>query len=107
MRISDWSSDVCSSDLPIRLNGRVLLRRNTGFLECDFARYVDAFRVVGQYLAFNTVFERRNDGSTVGVVFGVGGKYKLDVERQPQFESTYLDIFLLKHVEKRYLYAGL
>src|SRR3546814_13754071 len=26
MRISDWSSDVCSSDLPIRKQGEILVR---------------------------------------------------------------------------------
>src|SRR3546814_18373436 len=30
MRISDWSSDVCSSDLPLRLNGDVFAKLVTG-----------------------------------------------------------------------------
>src|SRR3546814_6897589 len=33
MRISDWSSDVCSSDLPVLQHGQRLLRQSLAILE--------------------------------------------------------------------------
>src|SRR5690606_29051480 len=72
-----------------------LLGGNTRFLEGDLPGNLDALRVVGQYLAFDPVLERRDDGATVGIILGVGRKYELDIEWQTQLEAPNLDIFLL------------
>src|SRR3546814_5094454 len=41
MRISDWSSDVCSSDLPHAIAGRALVPRGTRFRRPHHARDVE------------------------------------------------------------------
>src|SRR3546814_16379090 len=51
MRISDWSSDVCSSDLPI-------LKRYTGYGRIDFDLTQD-IKLFGDYLQSRT--ETRSD----------------------------------------------
>src|SRR5690606_24730416 len=91
----------------INLNSRPLFGREPGLLESDFTRYINAFRVMGQYLAFDAVFKWRDDRSAIGIILRVGGKYKLDVERQPQPEPANLDIFLLQHIEQGNLDTGL
>src|SRR5690606_24541946 len=91
----------------IDLNSCLLFRSNASFLEGNLAGNIDALWIMGEDLAFDTVFERRYDGAPVGVVFGVGRKYKLDVKGQAKFKSANLDVFFLQHVEQRNLYTGL
>ncbi len=70
------------------------------FLGSDLLPDGYALRVVCKDLTLDTVFKRSDDRSAVGVIFRVGGKYKLDVHWQTQLESTDLDVALLQHVKQ-------
>src|SRR3546814_3963545 len=67
MRISDWSSDVCSSDLISRLMPSPDKNRHDGYLE----RYLTTGerRIIG---IGRTVLACRRDGSTFPVELSVG-----------------------------------
>src|SRR5690349_7966338 len=62
---------------------------------------------MGQDLAFDTVFQWCYNGTAIRIVFGVSGKYKKNIEWQPQFKSTDLDVSFFKYVEQCHLYARL
>src|SRR3546814_3806967 len=47
MRISDWSSDVCSSDLPARADGKPAIARILELLDADCERVVRGARCHG------------------------------------------------------------
>src|SRR3546814_20116584 len=47
MRISDWSSDVCSSDLPARADGKPAIARILELLDADCERDVRGARCHG------------------------------------------------------------
>src|SRR5690606_30790809 len=91
----------------VHFNGGLLRGGDARFLKGDLARYVYRLGVVGEDLALDSVFERGDDGPAVGVILRVGGKHKLNVERQAKFESADLDVFFLQHVEQGDLYARL
>src|SRR3546814_1761219 len=49
MRISDWSSDVCSSDLEIELRPRVVFTRTK--VQSDTQRILEIYRRSGRFAA--------------------------------------------------------
>src|SRR3546814_14891557 len=67
MRISDWSSDVCSSDLDALLNqGALVLRERTEHLEQEFARGRRSVQVLCQRAERHPlVLERSHNGEQV------------------------------------------
>src|SRR3546814_1313820 len=67
MRISDWSSDVCSSDLAAAKLGRRLARFGEHARRAeDGLQYQLARRVVGQALPFGCVLHRFGPQEHVG-----------------------------------------
>ena len=56
--------------------------------------------VVGADLSPETVFQRRDDAASAGVVLGVGRRHEEDVEREADLVATDLDVSLLEHVEE-------
>ena len=60
-----------------------------------------------QDLAFDAVFQRGDDRTSVRIVLGIGRKDELDIERQAQLESTDLHVALLQDVEQGHLDARL
>src|SRR3546814_12003263 len=62
MRISDWSSDVCSSDLDIAINRFALRLHGPAFISADkFAYAAHVLRVVAPERC------RRQDGAVLGL----------------------------------------
>ena len=59
------------------MDGLFLEICQAGLLCCDLNGCFQVFRIVGQYLTPNTVLERRDDGTSVGVIFRVGREDKL------------------------------
>ncbi|CAI8290425.1 MAG: Uncharacterised protein [Flavobacteriia bacterium] len=89
------------------MDGLLLEVCEPGLLRRDLHGCFQIVRIVGQYLTPDAVFERRNDGTAVGVIFRVGREDELKVQRQPQFETPNLDIALLQDVEQGDLDPGL
>src|SRR5436190_16832935 len=59
-----------------------LIRRNAGFLACDCFTYFYGFWIVSKNLAADTILQRSNNRTAVGIIFGVGCKNKLQIERE-------------------------
>src|SRR5690606_4267880 len=74
-----------------------------GFLSSDPPSDFDRLGIVGDDLAFDTVLQWSYDTSPVGVILGICGEDKLDVQRQPEFEAPNLDVSFLQDVEQRHL----
>src|SRR3546814_5371796 len=87
MRISDWSSDVCSSDLPIfarnrpmsfELMNRVQIDEITGGRDMAIARWLDAF----------DSFHRLSDEAAA---LSIGGALHLNAPMEDRYSDTGLD----------------
>ena len=74
-------------------------RQQVGFLLGNGFRYFDGAGVVGNDLAFYTVFQRCYNAAPVGIVFGVGSEDKEYIEGQAQLKATNLDIAFLQYIE--------
>src|SRR5947209_17474402 len=59
--------------------------------------------IMGANFRTHTVFERRNDTSTVGIVFGVGAGDDIYIQWQANFIATNLYITLFHDVQQAYL----
>src|SRR5690606_29587225 len=55
--------------------------------------------IVSDNLTVNAVLQRSDYTSTVRVIFGVRGKYKLNIQRHAQLESANLDVTFLQDIE--------
>ena len=58
-----------------------LIRVGSGFLSGDASAGLGDLLDSGSDLTLYTVFQRGDDGTSVGIVFGVGGEHESDVER--------------------------
>src|SRR6185437_5486070 len=67
----------------------------------------NGFWIMRQYLALYPVFERCNNAPAVGIIFRVGCKYKLNIQRQPEFKPAYLYVAFLQNIKQCYLDTGL
>ncbi len=88
-------------------NDLALVGINVRFLLCDLLSYFQRLGVVRDNLTVDAVFQWRNNTAAIGVVLRIGRKNKLDFQRQPQLESTDLNITFLQDVEQGNLNAGL
>ena len=81
LRASMAMASTSSSAIPPSLNQSFLIRVGSGFLSGDASAGLEIFWIVGRDLTLNTVFQRGDDGTSVGIVFRVGGEHESDVER--------------------------
>src|SRR3546814_10455389 len=80
MRISDWSSDVCSSDLPEETAAALLAPIAADVRRGDRAVWISAFELRALTSRIEELLERRDRGEALpllGVPFGV--KDNIDV----------------------------
>ena len=64
--------------------------------QCGFHR----FWIVCKYLTFDSVFKRRYNRTTVGIIFWIGSEYKNNIQRKSQLKTTNLNIPFLKNIKE-------
>src|SRR5260370_911759 len=74
---------------------------NTLFL--DIHLMLKSPRIMSTNLRTNTVFERRDDASTVGIIFRVGAGDNVYIQRQTNLIPTNLHITLFHNIQQTYL----
>src|SRR5262249_49094405 len=85
----------------VHANGRIAAR--PGFLIRDGHAFFDGCGVMCADFGANAIFERRDDFSTGGIVFGVRGKDEKDIEGKANWVALNLDLAFLHDVEQAYL----
>src|SRR3546814_2693000 len=84
MRISDWSSDVCSSDLPAECALALVAHQRVAKQYADVVR----FNAFGRYHAR----DERRDGR--GLFVGVGGGKRLDIGAVDQRGLNFITLII-------------
>ena len=74
-----------------------------GFLRRDGHAFFDGRGVMGADFASHAVFERSDDLSAGGIVFGIRGENEQDIERQTNGVALNLDVAFLHDIEKPHL----
>ena len=80
--------------------------RRPRFLIRDRHSELDALGIVRHHLAPDAVLERRDDLAAGGIVLGIGGEAKHDIQRQSHRISFDLDIAFLHDVEQAHLHLS-
>ena len=60
---------------------------------------------MGADLGAETVLQRGDDSSAIGVVLRIGSGHQEHIQRQPERVTAHLDVAFLQHVEQRDLDA--
>src|SRR5665213_1648831 len=91
----------------IHLNLTLLEFTEICFLKSNFFCRFNILWIMSKYLAPDSIFQGRNNTTTIGIILRIGSENKENIQRKTQFKSSNLHIPLLQNIKQSNLNARL